>query len=460
MDSIIKITCPDNNRSERTYAIDALLIDVLGFSRNDYDIQFIDGAEAYVLDTCSKQIVVEDHFFNIHKTSLSYLTIENVPKTLAYFHCFNQSLPIVYGVDKFIQEENRITIGLDVFASTFFMLTRWEEYLIGREESGDCDESLLFTVKNGISSRPIVDEYGALIKYFLKDDDDVHFPKKRVFDVVLTHDVDAIITPTWKQLFCCLFKRVSLRKITFNKSLTWWKTLQYKLLYPDEFSQFRLYSNLATCNCLSEWFYFKVCKSGEKEATYSFEDNKTINVVSLLKRQKNLKKMFGFHPSQSTFNNPSQWKTETTRIQELLGQPIKIGRNHHLLYNHDMLLLWESLSRGDEDILISNSVFHSRLGFRSGITGPYRLFDCFLRRPMKLIEYPCHIMDTAIMNHKYFSESEAWEDIKSIIDAVKLYNGVLVLTWHILIRDPRLLKQYFKLCEKAIEYARMPLARV
>ena len=39
-------------------------------------------------------------------------------------------IPIIYGTDKMQRESNGdVVVGLDIFASTFFMLTRWEENL-------------------------------------------------------------------------------------------------------------------------------------------------------------------------------------------------------------------------------------------------------------------------------------------------------------------------------------------
>lgn len=450
---MIRIICHNDNVEERKYVINILFHTLLEMPCDAYEIVFVNPPTSYIIELNNHRVIIEDHFFKRFQTPLSYFHEQNIPTRLKFFHALGREIPIIYGEDIFEKKDGTILIGLDIFASTFFMLTRWEESLMGREENGDCDETMLFTVKNDISKRPIVDEYGALLRSVLQVDNDIHFNKHRVFDVILTHDVDAMLTPTWKQLSRCIIKRGGLFKVTYNKSLTLLNTLRYKFTYSNEYSQFRLYTNLAEQSNICEWFYFKACKTGEKEASYSYLDKRTIRVVSLLKRRKNSKCVLGFHPSQFTLNNPLQWEQELKRIEEMLLQPIEIGRNHHLLYNHDMQLCWESLSGRERDCKISNCTFHNRIGFRSGITGPYQLFDIFQRRPLKVIEYPCQIMDTAIISHKYQSESEAWNDIVRIVDEVRKYKGVLVLTWHILIRDPQLLKQYYNLCENTIKYA-------
>ena len=140
------------------------------------------------------------------------------------------------------------------------------------------------------------------------------------------------------------------------------------------------------------------------------------------------------------------------RITGLLQEKPIIGRNHHLLFNHEILRLWENVS--DSTMKISNCVFHRRIGFRSGVCVPYRLFDLYQRRVMHLIEYPCQIMDTEIrFNKDYEIEENLWLEVKDIISQVKKYSGCLVLTWHIYVRKKQLILDYFDRCEKTIQYA-------
>ena len=154
----------------------------------------------------------------------------------------------------------------------------------------------------------------------------------------------------------------------------------------------------------------------------------------------------GFHPSQSTLGNEIQWKKESSRIESLLGFVPAIGRNHHLLYNYEMLRNWESEARRTSTgfLHLSNSVFHNKIGFRSGIGVGYTLFDIYHRRPMQLVEHPCQIMDTVIRYHsKDSTPEEIWDEIQTVVTNAKKYQCELVLTWHIYIRAQKLIRRYF-----------------
>jgi hypothetical protein len=447
---MIQLTCPNNNMPERTYAINALLSDVLGCNRNNYSVQFKDDVHNYELNVDGKAYTIEDHFFNRFVEPLSYLKLENIPGKLNFFHGLGLELPIIYGEDKFVQKENGAVIGLDIFASTFFMLTRWEESLLGREEKGDCDESQLFCVRRGIHQRPIVNEYADFIRKLLFSETSF---STRIYEVVLSHDVDGFLTPTWFQIAKDIVKQ-TIHGAPKNKvlNLTWKEEIKYKRAFPSAYSQFELYTALTEKYNIPEWFYFKVCGKGETEATYLFDDKQTIDVVENLKRKNNPNFVLGFHPSQNIFGKKEQWNKEVSRITDLIKETPSIGRNHHLLYNHETLRMWESMANSPLDI--SNCVFHYRHGFRSGVCVPYHLFDLYQRRVMSLVEHPCQIMDTVIRyNGKTKSEDERWDDIQTIIKQVRKHQGELVLTWHIYIRNKKLIQDYYHWSEKVIQYA-------
>ncbi len=449
---MIRITCPNNNIPERTYSIDVLFKELLGLKREQYDILFDNHIDCYLIKYNDKTIVIEDHFFIRYPEPLSYLSSENLPKELKFFHGLGLEIPILYGVDKFICDGNKTIVGIDVFASTFFMLTRWEESLLGREENGDCDENELFCVKNEIFTRPIVHEYEKLLRLLLSES---FLSVKRNFKTILTHDVDAINTPSWNQIIECICSRKHINTLTYNRTLSWKDVLKYKNKFPNAYSQTKKYVDLAKKYIISEWFYIKVCSKGERGYTYDYRHQQTREYVKRLSEETGCNIVLGFHPSQLTFNNTEQWKEEIKRISFLLNHHPSIGRNHHLLYNNETLHNWLTINEQSLDnvISISNCVFHKHIGFRSGISIPYYVFDIVKREQLDLQEYPCVIMDTALIQSDYIHGYDAWDDITKVIDEVKNNNGVLILTWHILIRKVSLFNEYFQLCEDTIKYA-------
>lgn len=161
------ISCPCNNVEERRYIIDVLFGRFLDV---EYSLSFNSDADVYVISKGGKKLIVEDHFFSHFPKPLSYLTLQSIPCSLSWFDNdhFSKKIPIIYGFNKLIYSSDSIICGLDIFASSFFMLSRWEEYVLGRNDKGKCDEELLFCVKHAIYQRPIVNEYVELLTSLLQ----------------------------------------------------------------------------------------------------------------------------------------------------------------------------------------------------------------------------------------------------------------------------------------------------
>lgn len=448
---MLQIICRNNNNQERIYAIDNLMHNLLGLEKNLYETVFRDDASSYCIKFQDKCIIIEDHFFLKYNEPKSYLKAENIPDKLSYFHGDGFEIPIIYGTDKFVKQKNGdIIVGLDIFASVFFMLTRWEEVFLGREEKGDCNEKELFTVKNNIHLRPIVNEYEDFLKSLLTDAGLTFKPRQ--YNVVLSHDVDGLCH-SWAYIAKDFIRRALRRPAPkLMTTLNWFELIKYKLKYPNSFSQIEPYAELCQRCGIQEIFFIKVCKKGELESTYTHDGKDVAYVIKQLEMINSETCFMGFHPSQSTFSNKNQWDEEVSRYKALLKEPIEIGRNHHLLYNSETLNYWESSTGRKEDcsLYISNCVFHRLLGFRSGTVVPYPLFDIHQRREMKLIEHPCCIMDTSIRFSNYKSESELWNDIECVTRQVRKHQGELLLTWHIYVRDIALIDKYIDLCTRVV----------
>lgn len=454
--SMIEIRCHNDNMAERKYAINVLFNELVGIPTDAYTICFDEGCSGYEIRMGERCAMVADYFFIQYPNPMSYLCAENIPTSLSYFHGLGMEIPIIYGTDSFKEEQGRDVVGLDIFASTFFMLTRWEEVLLGREDKGDCDETQLFTVKHDIYQRAIVHEYETLLRILLNRlgfDTEI----ERSYHLVLTHDVDGIITPTWMDILKTLYRQkvLGLPKKRKPADLTWWQQIAYRKKYPTAFSQFQLYLDLCRKHQAQEWFYMKVCRRGEEECTYLDNDKRTKAVVSRINALGYSNVSLGFHPSQSTFGKQEQWNKEVERLKQLIGESPIYGRNHHLLYNGVTYRWWERLMCETKEGtgIVSNCVFHRRLGFRSGVAVPYTIFDLNDRKPLLIKEVPCEIMDSAIRLHKYPSAEAARSDIEKVIEEVRRYHGCMLLTWHIYIRSVETIDYYYKWCEETMRYA-------
>ena len=207
---MIKITIPRNNINERKYILDIFFNELLGL---EYELEF-SSAELEIYDielTNGNRLIFEDHFFNNFPQNMEYLKLKNIPSTINYQsktknkYILENDIPIIYGTSNLkFQTSNfkTLTCAIDIFASSFFMLTRWEEYVNKNKDTHNrfpATESL--SHKQGFLDRPIVNEYVEMLKNMLLELGLDQKPKTRNHQLYLTHDVDELyMWKNWKHV--------------------------------------------------------------------------------------------------------------------------------------------------------------------------------------------------------------------------------------------------------------------
>lgn len=422
---IMKIICPNNNQNERKYIIEYVFESLLHIP---VSVVFLDGESNYtILVGEEKRIVIEDHFFCFYPLDSSYLDVHNIPDKVSWLHYNGTVVPIIYGRDYIRESVNEILIGVDIFASSFFMVTRWEEYLLGREEKYDerslfqIDENKLFCVRNGIEKRQIVFEYETILRSVLNDLG-IHLPFSRTPRVIITHDVDSLGSRPARIILS--------NTLRFLRNKNWretknWITTNIKIFFNsiNAMHFFQKYIDIAKPSGYSNIFLVKSCYSSEVECTYDIS-KKHIRVFlqRLLKKTSGI----GFHPSQSVFGNTEQFIDEYNRFIALMQKQPLLGRNHRLLHNTETFYQWSS----SPTRLISNWGYQTRVGFRCGISYPVPIFDVFKREKMDVIDLPFTLMDSSLIRECKNEESIV-NAIKQVISSSVKHGSVLCINWHI-----------------------------
>lgn len=435
----VDITAPNNNVQERSYIIELICGVFLGM---DFRISFDDMINDTVIRAGGAQIIIEDHFFNNFPESLSYLSLENVPSTCERLSALD--LPIIFGRDYIDIGEDIIICGLDIFASSFFCLTRWEEFVLPRAGNGVvCDESKLFSVRNHLEKRPVVNEYIDLLSNFFK-----HFSfdvrPLRDFRVMQTHDVDWLYLSDFPTLFSNLKRMIGDQGLLMKSILTLMHYTYYRIRGENPFDSFADFMDYSEKLGLKNSFYFKMCAEGDRGATYSFDDRRLASTVDSIKDRGHF---LGFHPSENCVNDSKQFELELERLLRI-APDAQGGRQHHLLYCEDTLPLWAKNKLGYD----SGSGFQYRNGFRSGICYEYQVFDIFSRKPLKLLEIPFVLMDSVFVRKKYGSE-QMLKECKEIVDTVRGHNGTLCTVWHTNLYKVVGRKKFIKTYQEIIKYA-------
>lgn len=423
----MEVIIPNNNIIERTYIISLLCNQFLSLPIN---ISVTEGEiQAYVFIINGKKLIIKDCFFSHHRVPLSYMDLKNIPKNLNWLvedEYIDNRIPIIYGDNYLKIESNKIECGVDIFASAFFMLSRWEEILLPKDQFGRCDENEMFVVKHGLEKRPLVNEYVELLQ-FLLEKIGVDIPaQKRKFTPFITHDVDDLFRYESPNNFIRNIAGDILHRKSFRAlSLTLKNYLKFRLgQIKDPFDTFDLIMDISEEFNFKNAFYFKASIYGEYDATYDIFDPKVKKIISHIQNRRH---EVGFHPSKNTFHNETQFKLEAQRLSSL-GVNIKGGRQHFLLYDlPETIRMWNNNGMEYE----AGLGFASHAGFRCGTCHEYPFFDVYQRKELSIKIRPLILMEGALFQFDKIRTLDSIEqEIKELIDIVVQYKGLFVFLWH------------------------------
>lgn len=445
---MIKIKIPNNNISERKYILDVIFNEFLDLKYEviiDYDT---DNWEI-ILENQNK-LIIKDKFFNKYLKDLDYLKIENIPEKIKFGKnnfIVEEDVPIIYGVDKFDIVDKEILCGIDIFASSFFMLTRWEEYVNKERDNHNrfpYKESLAF--KNNFLDRPIVNEYIEMLKNMLcLLDSSLQF-RRYNYKLIITHDIDHIYAwDSFKKfvlnLVRDLFKRPSIKD--FFNSIVYYIQVKLKIK-NDPYDTYDYIMMLSESVGVKSYFFFMAEGLTSYDNHYTSGSDKAKKIVSnILERGHYI----GIHPTYNTYNDPKQFNKEKLELEKNFKTKIVFGRQHYLRF--EVPITWQIWE--DNDMRWDSTMnYADRDGFRCGICYEYSLFNILTREKLKLKEKPLIVMDANSIDRLSPVEMEYY--IQELIAKVKKYKGEFVLLWHNSSYNTAKWKKYKSVYENIITY--------
>jgi len=395
---MLKIKIPNNNINERKYILDVIFNEFLGL---EYLLEV--GSEDYeiVLEN-EKSIVIKDTFFNKFPNELEYLKLGNIPVSIKEF---------------------------DMFSASFFMLTRWEEYVNKNRDSHNrfpATESLAY--KEGFLDRPIVNESLEALKRKLLDLDKNLIFKKRKFEFIITHDVDMsqiIKVSPYKIIKKSLGDLLKRNKFTtaFIEPLEYF--LPYLGLKKDPYDTFDYLMDISEKSGVKSHFFFM--GKGLTKFDNMYDSNDAF-IKKLILKIKEREHYIGIHPTYNAYNNDKQFKIEKKELETNLATSISFGREHFLRFEVPTTWqIWE-----DNDMKWDSTMSYAdKEGFRCGVCYEYSVFNVLTRRKLKLKEKPLIVMEGSFISYQpSISSQEMESNIVSLINEVKKYNGEFVFLWH------------------------------
>lgn len=400
-----------------------------------YIIQFLLGDEtpAEMLDTIGytsdesafpnyKIVIYPSVFFDeeVYGTSASIpvLPLQQIEDT-----------PILFGRPLVEEKGDVLIIYADLVASSYFLLSRYEEIVRRnlRDEHGRFPgrESLLFRI--GVLHRPIVDEYGCLLRKWLMRTSVKAMDRSRfIRRVNLTHDVDApFAMRTWRSLA---------RGIKEGKSIKTLLQTKFGSLENDPFYTFpwllaenqHVQDYYGKERCTSFFFFKAGGNELRDKPQYNLYGKDIQSLFQLIAENGGI---CGLHSSYQAGKYPLQIAEEKAALECVLGTKITSNR-HHFLTSREPEDMVELEKAGITDDYTMG--YADVAGFRLGTSRPVRWIDAANKRLSSLVLHPLTVMDGTLSEAKYMGleplEAKAYCD--QLIEQVCQHRGELTLLWH------------------------------
>ena len=422
---MIKVCIPNNYLPERKYAVTSLFRDL---PASAYSFETHSEPDYSIVLPDNKKITIKDAFFGLHAENESYISESNIPENIAYMtneYTHEPDMPVLFGGTELKQTNKALICEADIFASAFFMLTRWEEAVIKDKDKHErIVEEKQLSVKHNFFFRPIVDEYVRFINNILRTYG-LDIAEKPDYELVITHDVDSLrrydkLPKFIRALGGDLLLRKSL-KLFFGTIKDYFLIKAGKR--KDPYDVFDFFMNISEKHKLKSHFYFIPGYKGEPDVRYNINDSEVIQLIGKLKKRKHI---IGLHGSYRAYNNKNYFRTELNRLKKIVGADITEGRQHFLRFsNPETWRLWEQNSLKIDSTL----GFYSRVGFRAGTANEYPVFDILNRETLSLRESPLIAMEVALkrMQPDY---KTGLQNLKALKEKIHEYGGKFILLWH------------------------------
>jgi hypothetical protein len=338
-------------------------------------------------------------------------------------------VPLLFGDPKIERMDDKLIIYADVIASSFFLLSRYEEILkpVCRDRYGRflAKDSLVF--QQGYGNRPLVDEYGALLRKWLRELGVKVPPEKFFFSkVYLTHDVDV---PFRFERFSVVCKQYIKNMLHYNYCKS-----PLKKYIDERYDDFYTFPVIIAYDrdCKEklphipvESIYFLISVGSIfNRSYYNFGSRK---IARLTKTFDESGAILGFHVSHEAGIDPQKIPDEMTRFTKNLKSYSGFSRHHYLRWREPEDVVYMEQAGITDDFTMS---YADAVGFRVGTCRPYRFINPRTKALSNIVIHPLTIMECTLDGYMHLDYEHAFETCKDIVKRVYECRGELVLLWH------------------------------
>lgn len=317
--------------------------------------------------------------------------------------------------------------AFDIFAASFYLLSRYEEYLPYKKDMyGRYDHQNSLAYKQGFLKLPLVniwllDFRKAITARFPQ------FPLQKIkverINILPTYDIDmawSYLHKGWWRTIGGLFRSlINGRRKELTERIN---VLQKK--QPDPFDAYGWLNSLHEKYQLRPYYFFLV---PAKKGRYDKNISPSCSAMKELIHDHMIRYRVGVHPSWRSGDEPALIREEINTLAGITGNCITASRQHYIRFAlpGTFRYLLEAGIRFDFSM-----GYGSINGFRASVASPFYWYDLEKEQQTELLLFPYCFMEANSFYEQHYTAEQALEEMRYYYNVVKAVNGIFIMIWH------------------------------
>ena len=326
-------------------------------------------------------------------------------------------------IPAFFQSQSDSSMGFDVFSASFYLVSRYEEYLPSVKDIHQrfqAENSLAY--KHDFLQKPLINIWANSLMQKIKQkhpDLEVISP---TYNYISTIDIDNAFYYLEKGFVRSLAGFfASLFNFDFNGIQQRFAVLSGKK--KDPYDTYDTQLKLQKEYNLKVIYFILLADYGLNDKNISFTKRKFQLLIKRLADYASI----GIHPSYGSNTNFAKLPKEIKRLEGITKREVTKSRQHFL-----KLTIPETYNQlvdlGIRDDYTMG--FASAIGFRASICSAYTFYNLDTETILPIKIHPFAVMDATLFYYLKLSPAKSIAQISALIEEVKNVNGTFISLWH------------------------------
>ena len=337
-------------------------------------------------------------------------------------------------------------IPFDIFAATFYLLSRYEEYLPYQKDMyGRYAHENSLAFKENFLQRPLINLWLNDFKNALQ----IKFSNLKLqtsnFKLLPTYDIDIAYSYRSKGF---IRNAGGMLKSIVNGQ---WSIMSDRLKVlngsmKDPYDSYEWMDKLHEQYKLQPRYFFLI---PYKNSIYDKNILPNKKTLQQLIKQQTAKYDIGIHPSWQSGDDSSLMKKEIETLENISGKKITTSRQHYIRFTLPLTFRYLIEAGIKEDFSIG---YGSINGFRASVASSFYWYDLEKEKATDLLLHPFCYMEANSFYEQKFSAEQSFKEMMEYYNIVRSVNGTFISIWHNnFLGTDKLFKGWKEIYEKFIE---------